>query len=512
MKKNVRWTYGQTIFIPIGLITAGTLLCTYVALYRLPYIPSDGMVLAFYRSFTALLGIPGFIALTLFIALLSWVLADSYLNGQKAKSKQFLRVFSSFVFSTLSAMVLAIHFSFFITLLLVYNELSPLQEYLPDSIRPQIRTEVEVSREFLLSQEACPAISFSESDAFKKIADISLKEKSYSSFIRQSIAPPTVDFNYLTLPTTYGSFVFQDTLFLLKTPPEMLQPLAAPLAQKLITCEFDNFPTKSFPQAQILREDEYIDYINTQLTSLLKQQEQYITEADKTIRELTTWIAQMKRNRYSSRLITEAENALKEWQAHKQKLLSDKEEIQARIKAPAQEVGHFFPPDKISVKFLAGRDGYLTVSTLVHEYLHYTSDTQNHYLDRFFEEGLTQYFTLKIMSRYQTYPTTTTYSLPVFTILSLDKIAPEAWEEIYLSKDAGLLERELDTHYGEGFYKTSKLTFQEVYDKETESARLALNEQLSKYGVEIIPAGAFTTPYYWREKLFNRVNTDGLVH
>jgi hypothetical protein len=497
MSKPLQWTYNQTIVLPVVLIVIATILCTYLTLFHLPYVPADGALPIFYASFAKLLGIPGFVGVTLLIGVLSWVLTDSYLHPTKRNSRLFLRTYSSFSISTLSALFIAFHFSFFASLLLTYNTINPLQQNIPADLSSEIDTKVETSSAFLTQNKNCYAISFSEHDAFTQVSQEWLSINKYSPFILQAVVPDMAKLNYLTLPKRYGVFVFKERLYVIQAPPDFLSPIAAPLAQKLIQCELADFPTKTFPEIKVFNEESYDEYVNIQLSSLLKLQDQYIKDADKNISELTSLVNRLKRARYSARVIADAEKNLNEWIAYKQELLTDKEELSRRIKQPKQEVGHFFPPKSVSVKYIAERDGFLTVSTLVHEYLHYVSDTQDRHLDRFFEEGLTQYFTLKVMAKYQSYSTTTTYPLPVFTILSLDKVSPQFWKKLYFSKDTSLLEKELDSHYGAGFYKDTQLVFNAVYDSSQDSDRKKLSNTLQQYGIKDIPEEALTTPRFW---------------
>ncbi|HEX7017822.1 MAG TPA: hypothetical protein VF209_02860 [Patescibacteria group bacterium] len=123
-----------------------------------------------------------------------------------------------------------------------------------------------------------------------------------------------------------------------------------------------------------------------------------------------------------------------------------------------------FNPDK-SIKMVlddtdqAKLPDYL--ATLVHEQLHYVSYiSKERRLPQFFEEGLTEHFSRRIVEKYTGVKTDLGYPIISRVIEQMAKDIPEdKLAEIYFTKNEDMLRQILDEKYGEGFYEDSEYHF-----------------------------------------------------
>lgn len=124
-----------------------------------------------------------------------------------------------------------------------------------------------------------------------------------------------------------------------------------------------------------------------------------------------------------------------------------------------------FEPDKgitIALDYIGSNTLADYVSTLVHEYLHYTSyvsDEQR--LPLFFEEGLTEYFARKAVVQELQVSPEIGYPLLVKIMSEIVRdVGEEEMQEIYLNKSNLLLVSALNKAYGDTFYRDSELYLQ----------------------------------------------------
>ena len=123
------------------------------------------------------------------------------------------------------------------------------------------------------------------------------------------------------------------------------------------------------------------------------------------------------------------------------------------------ELGIFYPPNNITIAIDYTSNEKLPVylSTLVHEYFHYTSYvSEERDLPRFFDEGLTDYFSKK------TYKSDPLIGYPVIVAVITqiaEKIPEDILQKIYLTKDKPGLVYLLNKNYGDNFYKDYEVYF-----------------------------------------------------
>lgn len=155
---------------------------------------------------------------------------------------------------------------------------------------------------------------------------------------------------------------------------------------------------------------------------------------------------------------------LAENQKIKETLVSYQELIRSQKDVTPNELGLFEPPNLIKVVLESTSDkaiaDYLAIA--IHEFLHYTSYvSEERSLPQFFEEGLTEYYTRKIISNQLKSKTNVGYPVIVRII---QKMAQDVSEDelirIYFTKDEKTLIAYLNDKYGSNFYKDSQYYFE----------------------------------------------------
>lgn len=178
-----------------------------------------------------------------------------------------------------------------------------------------------------------------------------------------------------------------------------------------------------------------------------------------------------------NRYIAGLEEDLEEWKAYlnelqreagiqeeNKKVVVDYKELVAQQKDIApQELGLFEPEKSVKVVLESTSSKSLAdyFATLVHEYLHYISYvSRERELPLFFEEGLTEYFTRKIIREELKTSTNLGYPLLAKVIEEMAKKIPEEeLADIYFTKDEKTLKLTLNSLYGKNFYEDSDYYF-----------------------------------------------------
>ena len=139
-----------------------------------------------------------------------------------------------------------------------------------------------------------------------------------------------------------------------------------------------------------------------------------------------------------------------------------KAECEQQKLAEVTEWGVFYEPSSIYIISQDEFDYYPSeyFHILLHEYLHFKSYNGTKELSIFFEEGLTEYFSLKALE------TDDQWIFYADAIVIIEKITERISEddlwEIYISKDEDLLEQRLDYVYGDGFYEKHQTDFNAI--------------------------------------------------
>lgn len=160
--------------------------------------------------------------------------------------------------------------------------------------------------------------------------------------------------------------------------------------------------------------------------------------------------------------------------------------VEKQKESTPQELGLFEPEDSIKIVLESTSSKSLAdyYAVLVHEYLHYTSYvSEERSLVPFFEEGLTEYFTRKIIADQLDTPTNIGYPLIHRIIKEMAKKVPEQeLEEIYFNKDEKALISLLNGTYGKKFYSDSEFYFAVLSFVSTKEALKIANNIMFKIG------------------------------
>ena len=137
--------------------------------------------------------------------------------------------------------------------------------------------------------------------------------------------------------------------------------------------------------------------------------------------------------------------------------------IESQKEATIYELGLFEPGENIKIALDNTSANSLAdyLSTLVHEYFHYTSYVSDEkILPLFFEEGLTEYFARKSIEQELKISTELGYPIIVKIINKMvDDIGLDKLQNIYLTKSRDLLISELNQAYGDTFYEDTEHFF-----------------------------------------------------
>ncbi|NLG06688.1 MAG: hypothetical protein GX559_03275 [Candidatus Pacebacteria bacterium] len=137
--------------------------------------------------------------------------------------------------------------------------------------------------------------------------------------------------------------------------------------------------------------------------------------------------------------------------------------IESQKEATVYELGLFEPGENIKIALDNTGANSLAdyLSTLVHEYFHYTSYVSDEkVLPLFFEEGLTEYFARKSIEQELKISTELGYPV-IVTIINkmVDDIGLDKLQNIYLTKSKDVLIAELNQAYGDTFYEDTEYFF-----------------------------------------------------
>lgn len=163
------------------------------------------------------------------------------------------------------------------------------------------------------------------------------------------------------------------------------------------------------------------------------------------------------------RSLQEDQSALKEYQANKELLENYRDLVASQKDTTPNELGLFESPDKIKVVLESTDSDSLAdyLSVLAHEFLHYSSYvSEERELSKFFEEGITEYLSRKILNEQVHTKINVGYPLlvPVIEKIAND-ISEDSLREIYFTKNEKLLIGLLNQKYGEKFYTESEYYF-----------------------------------------------------
>lgn len=249
----------------------------------------------------------------------------------------------------------------------------------------------------------------------------------------------------------------------------------------------DYFPmraVKAFPHIVIMDKNTYLSQRENVTEETIKKIDTRIQQLDSITSSLSANLPQDRKARKNQ------EKLVEEYLYYKNVFTQQKNRLQNARQLLHYELASFVSNDAIHM--IADDTNSHTpadyLATITHEYLHYASyvSRERRLTDIFFEEGLTEYFTRKIIFDALQTPTNLGYPLHVKIIDAMTTMITESeFAEIYFTKDQAGLERALDRVYGDGFYENSQLVFYTLhYTTESKEALMLANHIMKRIGAQ----------------------------
>lgn len=188
--------------------------------------------------------------------------------------------------------------------------------------------------------------------------------------------------------------------------------------------------------------------------------------------------------------LSSAQNQIAKLQETHNLFKSYREIVESQRDTILYELGIFEPPNSVKV-VLENVDTQSLAdffATATHEYLHYTSYiSEGRVLPRFFEEGLTEYFSRKSIVGQLKQSSNIGYPIVVKIISQMvEDIGEDKFIDIYFNKDDKLLITLLNERYGKLFYEDSQYYFSVIpLLPVNEALKLANNIMFNIGGAEI---------------------------
>jgi hypothetical protein len=326
--------------------------------------------------------------------------------------------------------------------------------------------------EFIEFQSTCNFISYSPNGEFMSETFITLDNmhNSTKNFYTNTFLS-SLPANFFSTAKTKRIesspiLIVNNKLFLHKIEKKDWEDIIAKLGKKLTTCALKTKNLKAPPVISVLTEGEYQKLESTILETYISNLKKRLVELQESINNTQKWIntldAYGKKYGYSKKDLADKAKA-QQYIVDYKKLLDEGnvnlEVALTRELTVKDELGSFLAPNKINLLYAERFDmrPNVYVETVIHEQYHYESAKSNLFLPTFFEEGLTQIFTLQTLAESSLPIELTSYPLPVFVIQQMtNKIPLEIWEKIYFSKDIDLLESSINTAFGNDFYSSNK--------------------------------------------------------
>jgi len=299
--------------------------------------------------------------------------------------------------------------------------------------------------------------------------DLKVSDFAYYAYI------DTYETGSIAQPYTQNSLLgVENKIFVSEIEPEQIEIISTELGEYLVQKIYPELHDNRISQLEFVSKasyleirnkklDDYIEYLNGQLTLV----NQYIAQGEAYLAEDRYY--QQLYGQYGDEgwghLVNLDIQYLSELNAIKENILNLIASTEQEKNEDASEWGVYLPPNEI---YIISQNEFDYTSTeyihiLIHEYLHFKSDsadTTNSDFPEFFEEGLTEFFTLRAM---QNAGTSIFYTDAVRIIKEMTKkISIDEFWSIYRTKDTSQLKEVLDSTYGEGFYDNNQENFNDI--------------------------------------------------
>jgi len=474
-------------------------LITYIALTRIPYIETGyGTYIDYVNSLSIYISedpTRNTIAIVLFTLLFLLYNVSIYLQFQYLSRK--VKFFFSFLISTIpfATSLLVLIFVpvmcslLYLTILSAHLEghidTTPEEYGISTSTESILANFSSNSSNMNILDETC-TISCQNNLVIRE----ALKRRTISDFAVNSFLPKTTQYD-MKLIVDQDVYLVGNNLIVNDVVPEKIAPLSKAIGEYYIDNAYPDMggeelavfkfvTVEEYVAIRNQRIDNYIAYLDDQLAKV----EQYITEVQDYLR-VDTYYQQLygeyDGTGWGALVIEDQEylNLLNETKAVILELKADSEE---QKNAPVTEWGVFLPPNEI---YIISQDGFEYKPSeyfhiLTHEYLHFKSNNKEEELPQFFEEGLTEYYTMRAMQN-DRQSIFYTDSVNIIETMSGD-INDQAFWSIYLSKNEEELKNTLDGVYGTGFYDGHTTDFSAIvqgtgYEEELENVMGDINEK-----------------------------------
>lgn len=313
----------------------------------------------------------------------------------------------------------------------------------------QDQTETDPSKviTFLEQTDQCPPI-YPSSDSISKeliIKKLSQDQNTELLEFAKTLSDkdwPQIDF------TPIPFFIYDDTFYLAKinyqneNDMKGLEKISPYLGQKILSCYFSDRNIPRIANLSIKPIELYIQDLTTKLEKEISEINEILQRTNLTDQYRST----LEANRDAR--INQLETANK-------------------------QVGYFWRPNSIVLvsgeKYNANPDRF--VATLLHEYVHFVSLDLDKRLERFWFDGLADYFTQKAMQAAgREY--TGSYIEPIEIIVDMMKeIDENQFQNLLFSNDQLALEQLINSTYGANFYDQHRSIFLEIANSTATGSR-----------------------------------------
>jgi len=294
--------------------------------------------------------------------------------------------------------------------------------------------------EFVNQVESCPSLSPHDEDLSKQL----IMQVAPSGFKANKF--PQLDFTKIPLFILDGTLYFAKVNYDTSADMDLLEQISPKLAQKVLACYFEDRHVPLLPNFMHVSSEEHIKNVGIVMEKSIDNIEDLLED----IGDHPTGDMALRKK--------ELESAL---QVRKKKL-----------EGARYQIGAFAPPEHmvLVISDTHNSDPNRYVATLIHEYVHFVSYQSNGNLERFWYDGLADYFTREIMEKVgRTYATS--YIVPVQLVTEMTKDIPEEkLQELLFSNDQAAVERLMDATYGKGFYEKHRANFESTITTDTKKA------------------------------------------
>jgi len=342
---------------------------------------------------------------------------------------------------------------------------------------PYIISETPLIQNTLEKQNNdCQEIIFhpSESRLEKEKIRYNLGKTSLSKAAESSILNSTELLYSDSVFTDLDAYLFQGTLYINKVNQKTFELIGIQLAKNLIHCKDPNLVAEKDPKYSLLTTEQYQSIRQEEIGDRISKLNTAMKDLDNNIHDYKKWLREA-RTMYSEnrapQLLTyihQAEKDIKVLEQYRKEytgLIANMQDSTATI---SRESGVFLSPNTIHVELVTNnpeQNTEHTISTILHEYLHYISHQEGTSFPAFFNEGITELLNIDIKRQNSLYVQSYTYQGRVYIIRRmLEDIDYSELTDIYFAQDTKKLIAIIDKAYGKDFYKNNKQYFTLIED------------------------------------------------